>query len=126
MSQAGTIRSWISIPSTVGTIIGAVIVTVVGAAGASRLMVGQAVKTLPRPSQVPEQPAAGADSKQLDDLRSQVALLAERLTRLEAEAMTMEEFNAYVHMDGDRRERLISAIGEMKGQVAQLARYMRE
>jgi hypothetical protein len=41
-----------------------------------------------------------------------------KLAALAAETLTVEEFQAYVTMDGERRERLIAKLAELQGNLA--------
>lgn len=60
------------------------------------------------------------------ELRQEIRALEARLTTLSAEALTMEEFQAYTNMDGQRREQLIAKIGELQGSLAAVFSHMRK
>lgn len=56
------------------------------------------------------------------ELRGEVRELEQKL----AETLTLEEFQAYTNMDGQRREQLIAKIGELQGSLAALFPRMRK
>lgn len=54
------------------------------------------------------------------ELRQEVRAMEGKIAHLAGEAMTVEEFQAYVTVDSERRERLIAKIGELQGSLAAL------
>lgn len=56
------------------------------------------------------------------EMRQEIRGLEGRL----AEALTVEEFQAYTKMDSDRRERLVEKIGELNGAIAALLPRVRK
>lgn len=60
------------------------------------------------------------------EVRSEVRSLDARVATLAAEVLTLDEFQAYVTMDSERRERLIAKIGELQGSLAALLPHMRK
>ncbi len=60
------------------------------------------------------------------ELRDEVRAIDTKMASLAAEALTVEEFQAYVTMDGERRERLIARIAELQGTIAAVLPRMRK
>lgn len=52
------------------------------------------------------------------ELHDEVRTVDTKLAALAAETLTVEEFQAYVTMDGERRERLIAKLAELQGNLA--------
>lgn len=87
----------------------------------------------PTPS-LPDQVLLGQLEQELRTLRTELRSLesdvsdALRTAKVAQEvaglAVELEEFEAYTKMDTDRRERLISSIGEIKGQLALVLKRM--
>ena len=60
------------------------------------------------------------------ELRQEVRALETKITALSGEALTVEEFQAYVTVDSGRREQLVAKIGELQGSLAALFPRMRK
>lgn len=60
------------------------------------------------------------------ELRQEVRALEGKITVLAGEALTVEEFQAYVTVDSERRERLIAKIAELQGSLAAMFPRMRK
>lgn len=60
------------------------------------------------------------------ELRQEVRALETKITELSGEALTVEEFQAYVTIDSGRREQLVAKIGELQGSLAALFPRMRK
>lgn len=60
------------------------------------------------------------------ELRQEVRSLETKITQLSGEALTVEEFQAYVTVDSGRREQLVAKLGELQGSLAALFPRMRK
>lgn len=60
------------------------------------------------------------------ELHQEVRAIEAKIANLAGEALTVEEFQTYVRLDGERRERLIAKIGELQGSLAALLPNMRK
>lgn len=63
-----------------------------------------------------------AERKKRGELWQELRGHEQRLTTLDAETITVEEFQAYTNMDGERRERMAGVVGEMNGKLEALLR----
>lgn len=73
----------------------------------------------PSPSQPPQEELAKLGAR-LDALGAEMLSVAQLAHSAQAAAnssVTVEEFEAYALMDSERRERIIGAIGEVRGQL---------